>query len=173
MMSVAVTTIQLIHVIVLSVCREHEKAIRKAEKDYRDQDKDGNLLADTQKDHAVQWVKSTTPNKIVIALAKLRHAIENIKDTQTMEKTSEVLNLADQVLENICLTATHILSLRQWHYLKKDSEQELEWFSTEWLKTIALDFAIAYTKLGKRNDKFLNQLISVALYDYSALPYLS
>jgi len=28
MMSVAVTTIQLIHVIVLNVCREHEKAVK-------------------------------------------------------------------------------------------------------------------------------------------------
>jgi hypothetical protein len=77
------------------------------------------------------------------------------------------------VLENISLTATHLLSLKQWHYLKKDCDQELEWFSTEWLKTTALDFAIAYTKLGKRNDKFLNQLLSVALYEYSALPHLS
>jgi hypothetical protein len=40
--------------------------------------------------------------------------------------------------------------------LKKDGDQELEWFSPEWLKTTALEFAIAYTKLGKRNDKFLN-----------------
>jgi hypothetical protein len=36
MMSVAVTTIQLIHVIVLNVCREHEKAVKQAEKDLRD-----------------------------------------------------------------------------------------------------------------------------------------
>lgn len=48
------------------------------------------MLADTQKGHAVQWVKSTSPNKIVIALAKLRHAIENIKNFKTQEKTIEV-----------------------------------------------------------------------------------
>ena len=35
-MSVAVTNIQLIHVIALSVCREHEKAVKQVEKDFRD-----------------------------------------------------------------------------------------------------------------------------------------
>ena len=92
----------------------------------------------------------------MIALAKLRDATETVKDSKANGKTTEVQNLAEQVLENVSLIATHILSLKQWHYLKIDGDQELEWFSPEWLKTTALDFAIAYTKLGKRNDKFLN-----------------
>lgn len=81
--------------------------------------------------------------------------------------------LADQTSECVSLVATHILSLKQWHYLKVDETGEFDWFSPEWLKTTALDFALSFIKLGKRNDKFLNQLLSLAIFEYSALPEVS
>ena len=55
----------------------------------------------------------------------------------------------------MALIATQILSLKQWHYLKADNN-DLDWYKPEWLKETALEFAISYTKLQKRNDKFLN-----------------
>lgn len=64
--------------------------------------------------------------------------------------------MADQTTECISLVATHILSLKQWHYLRVTDDSAFDWFSPQWLKTTALDFALSFLKLGKRNDKFLN-----------------
>lgn len=57
MFSVSVTTIYLIHMIVISVGREHEKAL----KELTDKDK----LEEEQQRHAAAWITSTNPNKLV------------------------------------------------------------------------------------------------------------
>ena len=49
----------------------------------------------------------------------------------------------------------------------------MDWYSDEWLKVTAQDFALSYVKLGKRNDKFLNQLLSLAIFEYGSLPQIS
>lgn len=121
MLGVSVTTIQLIHVIVISVCREHEKALKRVERDSRASGKGQEEMSEAQVLHATQWVKSVTPNKIVRALALLRNASESVKDGEMVGGYKlEIGNLADQVLENVTLIATQILSLKQWHYLKAD-----------------------------------------------------
>ena len=77
--------------------------------------------------------------------------------------------MADQTSECVSLVATHILSLKHWHYLKLNSVL----FTPEWLKKTALEFAVSFVRLGKRNDKFLSQLLSLAIFEYSLLPELS
>ena len=54
-----------------------------------------------------------------------------------------------------------------------NSDESLDWYSAEWLKTTAQDFALSYVRLGKRNDKFLNQLLSLAIFEYGSLPQIS
>lgn len=54
-----------------------------------------------------------------------------------------------------------------------ENSDDLDWYSAEWLKTTAQDFALSYVRLGKRNDKFLNQLLSLAIFEYGSLPQIS
>ena len=73
-----------------------------------------------------------------------------------------VKTLADLVSDVVTLVSTHILSLKQWHYLKVEPDsadaEEFEWYSPEWLKTTALEFALANLKqgLGRSSDIFIN-----------------
>lgn len=88
----------------------------------------------------------------------------------------DVSKLAGQACECVCLVATQTLSFKHWHYLSSKSEENAEitqWYSAEWLKSTALDFAVCFIKLGKRNDQFLNQLLSLAVFEYSAVPQMS
>lgn len=99
-----------------------------------------------------------------------------MKDQVADANKAEVSLLADQASECISLVATNILSLRHWHYLKVESGDDAEllsWFSPDWLKMQALDFAMNYVKLAKKNDKFLNQLLSLAVYEYASMPQMS
>ena len=62
MMSVSVTTIYLIHMIVVNVNREHEKALKEI------QALDRQKMEEESQKRALQWVNQTTPNKIIQAL---------------------------------------------------------------------------------------------------------
>ena len=59
------------------------------------------------------------------------------------------------------------------HPSDENSDINLDWYSVEWLKTTAQDFALSYVRLGKRNDKFLNQLLSLAIFEFDSLPQIS
>ncbi len=96
-----------------------------------------------------------------------------MREPSAEKKQVEIDLLADQASECISLVATNILSLRQWHYLKAENNSALSWFSIDWLKAQALDFAMTYTKTVKKNDKFLNQLLSLSIYEYATLPKMS
>lgn len=95
MLGVSVTTIQLIHVIVISVCREHEKVLKRVERVSKDKETGHEELREAHEQHATSWVKSTTPNKIVRALALLRDASETVKEGKIVEYKLEIGNLAD------------------------------------------------------------------------------
>ena len=62
MMSVSVTTIYMIHLIVVNVNREYEKAQMEI------QALDRQKLEEESHKRALQWVNQTTPNKIIQAL---------------------------------------------------------------------------------------------------------
>jgi hypothetical protein len=123
---------------------------------------------------ALNWARATKPEKVIGALQKLMSAIGVTRDTVLVsDPKSEVAKLAEQAAECVSLVATNILSLKHWHYLQKTEENDLTWFSAEWLKTEALTFALSYVRLAKKNEKFLNQLLSLAVFEFSALPRLS
>ena len=135
LLSVAVTTTQLVYTIVLSVCREHAKAVKAFKRDNKGTEDFVNKAEQNMHDHASQWVKSTQPNKIIQALGQLREAAELFKDEGIAGNRSELKTLATTVLDNVCLAGTHILNQKAWRFLKTDGQPELDWYSPEWLKS--------------------------------------
>ena len=144
--------------IVISSSRECEKKIKN----------EGQQDLEILKKHSKAWVETNVPIVLIDYLKQLVVATESARDQKATGKKTEVQNLADSTIECMTLVATHILSLKHWHYV-----DDIEGFSAEWLKSNALDYALSYIKLGKKNDKFINQLLGLAVYEYDQLPELS
>ena len=98
---------------------------------------------------------------------------ENAREGTGNGGVTDVVTIARHLSESVTLVATQLLSLTHWHYLgpsqyeSTEDKEDLKWYSVEWLKQAALDFGLAWVRLGSRcNEKFLNQLLALAIYEY-------
>ena len=79
--------------------------------------------------------------------------------------------LTEHAAECVSLVSSNILSYKHWYYLKNGPK--LPWFTPNWLKTQALKSALSIVNIAKKNANFLNQLLSLAVFEYSTLPCIS
>lgn len=158
------STVQFVHILVFNFSRRLEK----------EEGRDPIQRKRKLHENANTFLEEVEPNQVIDSLSELQVVATEGKRLEGLRQSADAKQVLNHVIETTSLVATHILSLKHWLYSKdKRGEPIADWYSDKWLKTKALEFASYLVALNKKNDKFLNQLLSIAIYEYEALPQLS
>ena len=52
-------------------------------------------------------------------------------------------------------------------------DKDMSWFSPQWFKSIALQIALQYVEKNGSNEKLINQLLALAVYQKPSVQQLS